>query len=93
MDVRRSQTATGKLMLLIGEECECEAFPTRAAEVVKRFGMRVTEVIDGFEERLVIARIGDAEFCISWDIWIPEVSVMAWGETPDAALEALADQA
>ena len=30
-----------------------------------------------------ITRIGKAQFCISWDTWVPEVSIIAWQNTPD----------
>jgi hypothetical protein len=77
-------------MLVVGTECGWDEFPARAKVIVDHFGMKVREEIDGLDERLWITSIGDAEFCVSWDVWIPEVSIMAWRETPDAAVEALA---
>jgi hypothetical protein len=51
--------------------------------------MTVVNKVDGACERLWITRIGAAEFCISWDDWLLEVSVMSWGDTPPAAVEEL----
>ena len=55
--------------------------------------MTVTQKVDGLDQRLWIARRGDSQFCISWDIWFPEVSVMAWKDTSDAEVERLLTEA
>lgn len=84
--LRYSQTATGKACVDVGPECEAEAFPARAQEVVERFGLVVEEKIEGLDERLWIARKGGDKFCISWDVWLSTVSVMAWENTPESAI-------
>jgi hypothetical protein len=89
LDLRQGQTATGKPELIANGKCEWEEFPDRAQAVVDHFGMTVTEKVDGLDERLWIAHIGESQFCISWDFWFPEVSIMAWGNTPDADVERL----
>jgi len=53
------------------------------------FRMTVLEKIDGPDVRMWITRIGPAGFCISWDDWFAEVSVMAWHDTPPDAVERL----
>ncbi|WP_218932161.1 hypothetical protein [Adhaeretor mobilis] len=52
--------------------------------------MTVIEKIDGLDERMWFTRLGSARYCVSWDIWFPEVSIMAWEDTPDAAIDRLA---
>ena len=93
LSFRPDRTATGKPELIASGECEWEHFPRRAQEVVDHFGMTVRKKIDGCDERLWIACIGASQFCISWDIWSPEVSIMAWEKTPDAEVERLAASA
>jgi hypothetical protein len=83
---RYSKTATGKACVAFGPECESDAFPARAQEIAERFGLVVDEKIDGLDERLWIVRKDNNTFCISWDIWIPEVSIMAWESTPESAI-------
>lgn len=78
LDFRRDRTATGKLELIATGECEWKEFPRRAHEVVKHFGMSITEKLDGVDERMWITQIDGSLFCVSWDIWFPEVSIMAW---------------
>ena len=93
LSFRRDRTATGKPQLIASGECEWQHFPRRAQEVVDHFGMTVTEKIDGVDERVWIAHLGGSRFCVSWDVWFPEVSVIAWETTPDVAVERLADGA
>lgn len=83
---RQDRTATGKAELIVTAECEWDDFPRIAQEVVSLFGMTPAKKIDGPNERLWIARLSDAEFCISWDIWRTEVSIMAWGDTAESEL-------
>ncbi len=89
LSFRPDRTATGKLELVAIGECDWQEFPGRAQAVVDHFGMEVTEKIDGLDERMWIASAGDSQFCISWDTWFPEVSIMAWEKTPDAEVERL----
>lgn len=67
--------------------------PARAQEIVDRFGLVVDEKIDGLDERLWIARKDGNTFCISWDIWIPEVSIMPRESTPESAIVDLISEA
>jgi hypothetical protein len=90
LSFRQDRTATGKPELIASGECEWQDFPRRAQAVVDHFGMTVAKKIDGLDERMWIACAGDSQFCISWDIWFPEVSIMAWENTPDAEVERLA---
>jgi hypothetical protein len=76
-------------MLVAKGECEWHEFPQRAQAVVNRFRMKVLEHIDGPNERMWITGVDGSRFCISWDIWLPEVSIVAWGDTPDAEVERL----
>ncbi len=87
--IRESKTATGKAKLIIGRECAWDDFPAGAQQIVNEFHMVVREKIDGLDERMWITAIGEATFCISWDTWFPEVSVMAWESTPDTAVREL----
>jgi hypothetical protein len=89
LEIRPSRTATGKAELVVGQPCGWEEFPGRARAVVDCFGMSVVEKVDGVGERLWIARLGEAQFCISWDDWFGELSIIAWEDTPDAELERL----
>ena len=73
----------------MGGECEWHQFPPRAQAVVDHFRMRVVQKIDGLHERMWIVAIDKAKFCISWDTWVQEVSIMAWEDTPDAEVERL----
>jgi hypothetical protein len=93
LELRADRTRTGKPELIASGECEWQVFPRRAQEVVDHFGMTVTKKIDGLDVRMWIACIGDSQFCISWDIWFPEVSIMAWENTPDAEVERLTARA
>ena len=90
---RSSRTPTGKPELIAIGECGWQDFPSRAQAVVEHFGMTVTQKVDGLDQLLWIARRGDSQFCISWDIWFPEVSVMAWKDTSDAEVERLLTEA
>jgi hypothetical protein len=87
LDIRLSRTATDKLDLIVGSECEWQDFPDRATAIVDHFRMTVVEKIADLNELLWIVTLDDAQFCISWDIWIPDVSIMAWEDTPDTKLE------
>jgi hypothetical protein len=87
---RLGQTVTGKAELIAAGECEWQDFPERAQAIVDRLGMVVTEKIDGLDGRLWIAYLREARFCIAWDIWFPEVSIVAWDDTPEAELQRLA---
>ena len=89
LTIRRSQTASGGLLLIIGTECGWDDFPSRAAEIVRHFHMKVINKTDGLDVRMWITSIGSKKFCVSWDTWCPEVTVMPWEDTPDEALEAL----
>ncbi len=87
--LRHEKTATGRISVVVGPECQSDKFPSRAQEVVELFQLVVEKKIAGFDELIWIARKGDDTFCISWDIWFPEVSIMAWESTPDSRLEEL----
>ena len=91
--LRYSTTVTGKACIEVGSQCESEEFPTRAQEVVDHFQMVVEERIDGFDERLWIVRKDHNTFCISWDVWLSVVSIMAWESTPESAIIGLKDGA
>jgi hypothetical protein len=91
-EVRLDTTATGRAIAILCPDCEWDEFPTHAQKAVDDFGLTVTERIDSLTgERLWIAVQGDDQFCISWDHWMREVTIMAWQSTPDAALLALAN--
>jgi hypothetical protein len=90
LSFRPDRTATGKPELIASGGCEWQDFPCRAQAVVDHFRMTVTKKIDGLDGRMWIACAGDSQFCISWDIWCPEVSIMAWENTLDAEVERLA---
>lgn len=83
LDFRMDQTATEKPEWVVIGHCESEDFPRRAQAVAEHFGIAVMQKVDGLNERLWIASIGEAQFCISWDIWCTEVSIIAWEHTPD----------
>jgi hypothetical protein len=87
LDLHQSQTATGKPELVASVDCDWSEFSSVASAVVDRFGMTITEQYDGLDERVWIATHCTHEFCISWDIWMREVTVMCWGVTPDDALK------
>jgi hypothetical protein len=89
LDIRQTKTATGMTSLIIGPGCEAHEFAERAQHVADRFQMVVDKKIAGLDELMWIAHIGKDTFCISWDIWFPEVAVMAWENTPDAAVQKL----
>lgn len=89
LDLHPSETATGKSELVASLDCGWSEFPDVAGAVVARFGMTITEQHDGLDERVWIATRCNHDFCISWDIWMREVSIMCWGETPDDALKSL----
>jgi hypothetical protein len=90
LELRLSRTATGKPELIAGAQCEWQEFPGRAQAIVDRLRMTIVTKIDGPDEQMWIASIGNAQFCISWDTWLQEVSIMAWENTPDAEIERLA---
>jgi hypothetical protein len=93
LSFRLGQTVTGKAELIAAGECEWQEFPQRAQAIVDHFGMVVTDKIDGLDERIWIACVREAHFCIAWDIWFPEVSLVAWKGTPEAELQRLATDA
>jgi len=86
LDLRQSTTATGKPNLIVGEKCDWNEFPGRAQQAVDHFRMKVIEKIDTPCERMWLVSRDDATFCISWDDWCSEVSIMAWEQTPDDAV-------
>ena len=90
LEFRLNQTATGKTEVIATGPCEWQDFPRRAQAVVDHFAMSVMKKIDSLDERMWIASVGDSQFCISWDIWSPEIAVMSWENTPDAEVERLA---
>ena len=90
LEFRQEITTIGKPELIAIGECEWHEFPGRAKAVAKHFDMTVSEKVDGLDERVWITRIGDSQFCVSWDIWIPEISIMAWDDTPDKEVVRLA---
>ena len=92
LTLRHSTTATGKAELIVGSECHWDEFPTRAQQVVADLGMEVHEEIDSLDVRMWIATVGESAFCISWDIWVPTVSIIAWEQTSEAAVRALTDR-
>jgi hypothetical protein len=87
---RLSTTATGTNLLIIGGGCTWDEFPGRARQIAEQFAMTILESIDGLDVRMCIAKLGEATYCISWDIWFPEPSIMAWRSTPDVAVRQLA---
>lgn len=93
LSFRYSTTATGKACIEVGSQCESEEFAARALEIVDHFRMVVEERIDGFDERLWIVRKDHNTFCISWDVWLSVVSIMAWESTPESAIIVLKDGA
>jgi hypothetical protein len=90
LQFRPGRTATGTAELIATGECQWQEFPLLAQAVVDHFGMTVMKKTDGLDERVWITRIGESQFCVSWDSWFPEVSIMAWENTPDAEVERLA---
>ena len=89
LDVRKGRTAAGRLMLVIGDRCSEAQFARHAAAVAAFFGMKPSDVVQGMDTLLMIVRRDDDPFCLSWDIWMTELTVMAWQSTPDEAIEAL----
>lgn len=88
-DLRPGRTATGRPQLLLSGEHQWQDFPSGARAITEHFGMTVAEKIGGLDVRMWITRLGAAEFCISWDHWLLEVSVMAWADTPPEAVAEL----
>ncbi|MDQ3329723.1 MAG: hypothetical protein M3552_03580 [Planctomycetota bacterium] len=76
-------------MFIVGTECGWDDFPQRAQAVIDHFGMEVVSKTDGLDERVWITTRGSHEFRVSWDTWVPEVSVMPWGSTSNEAIEKL----
>jgi hypothetical protein len=89
INLRPSTTATGKPELIVCPDCDWDAFARYAEAVVNQYGMKTTRKIDGFDERMWLVKLDLAEYCISWDFWMRDVSVMCWGDTPDDALNQL----
>ena len=90
LSFRLGQTVTGKAELIAAGECDWQEFPQRAQAIVDRLGMVVTDKIDGLDQRIWIVCLGESQFCIGWDTWFPEVSIVAWAHTPEAELQRLA---
>src|SRR5215218_9133194 len=88
-DVHLGRAPSGKPQLVVGGECGWGEFPARARAVVRLFGMKPVEKVDGPDLRMWITRVGGEEFCISWDDWFFALTVMSWRETPPAAVERL----
>ena len=86
------RTASGNVKLILRGECEWQEFPGRARWVVERFGMRVERQVDAFDVRMWIVEVGGFRFCVSWDEWCREVTVMGWEGTPDEAVEGLLER-
>ena len=63
--------------MIASGECGWQDIPGRAQAVVELFQMSVIRKVDGPDERLWITRIGESQFCVSWDTSFPEVSVVA----------------
>ena len=82
-------TAAGRTKLVAGPPCEVDGFEERAQLIVERFQMAIEEKIEGLDVIMWITSIGSDFFCISWDIWLAEVSVATWKETPDEKLKQL----
>jgi hypothetical protein len=89
VNLRLSKTATGKPELIVCPQCDWDEFPRYADAVVNQFGMMITRQIDGVDVRMWLVKLNQAEYCISWDDWMYEVSLMCWGDTPDNALDQL----
>ena len=88
-EIQRSQTASGKLLLIVGAPCKWEDFQGRAQEIADHLHLTPTQKIHSVDTQMWLAHIHDAQFCISWDIWTSDVSIMAWKDTPDSVLERL----
>lgn len=89
MVFRQGRTPTGKLELVSHGACAWDDFPGRAQSIVNHLSMTIVQKIDGADVRMWLVRIGVAEFCISCDTWLSELSVTTWGDTPESALESL----
>ena len=88
-ELRLETTAHGRAMIVAVGECRWEEFPRLAGEVVRHLGMTVDERIDSPDVRMWITSIGAARFCVSWDHWTNELTIMGWAETPDERVEQL----
>lgn len=89
MEIRKGTTATGRLQLTIGGDCEGREFAYRALWFVKEFGMTDGQIEDGLDVLMMRAFRDGSTFLISWDVWTSEVTVMAWDGTSDSAIETL----
>ena len=79
--------------LIDAAACHWDDFPARAQAVTDWLRMTVTHKIDGLDERIWTARLGEAQFCISWDTWSDELSIMTWESTPDSEVQRLLKRA
>jgi hypothetical protein len=87
--IRLSTTAKGKTSVVIGSECAAHEFAERAQAIADQLGLVFDQKIAGLDELIWLAHRGSDKFCLSWDIWFPEVAIMAWEETPDTAVQKL----
>jgi hypothetical protein len=86
---RLTTTATGKTSVVIGSECAAHEFAERAQAFADHLGLVIDQKTAGLDELIWLAHRGSDKFCISWDIWFPEVAIMAWEGTPDTAVQKL----
>jgi hypothetical protein len=83
------ETATGKPEIVVARGIDYDSFVSHAQAFVDRFGLSVTRKINGPGERMWLATLGDHELCVSWDDWYYDITVMAWGDTPDEVIRDL----
>ena len=92
---RRIVMANGKPAIEFAAECAAAEVPRLAGEIAARLGMTVTQHIKGADVLMWLATLGDQQWCISWDIWVCDLTVMPWGDpptTPDSAIDGLLER-
>lgn len=89
MQCTKVLTGLGKPELIFGSKCESKDFPSRANEFIEHYGMKIEEKISGLDEIIWTVSLGEAKFCISWDIWMRDVSISGVEETTDSDVLAL----
>ncbi len=90
--MRLSETATGRPQIVISESVDYDSFEQHALAFVERHDMTILQKIDCADERMWIVEYRGQQLCISWDGWLCELTVMAWGETPDDTVRALYEE-